>query len=302
MKGVGWGRVTPDGSGGVLVESFLTDAKSTLSAATGKGAAHAVVERMAIQSELGTAKLGNVDLTEYLFASSGVKTLTLGDVSGQATILIGTFPPDNTTKTTITLGRVRDLSLESSMPVSKLTAIEWLDTDGTPNDYIKTIGLGTLKITGAKNVRGDFEADLTNDDSAAISTLSVAGFVRNSTIRTSGDIGTVTFGGMEASNLFAGVDARPDAASDFTDALTIKSFSIKGIKSYTGDLFIDSQVAAANLGTVKVTGVAVASGTGDFGFVADAITSYNRTGGVKVGKTSSPGVFDYLGNYLLRVL
>ena len=302
MKGAGGGRVTPDGSGGVLIETFSTDAKSTLNVKVGKGAAHAVVERAEFQAALGTANLGSVDLTEYLFATGGVKTLTLGDVRGQATMLIGTFPPDNTTKTTLKLGRVQDLSLESSMPIATLTAIEWLDTDGTPNDYIKTIGLDTLKITGAKNVRGNFEADLRNDDTTAIKSLSVAGFVNNATIRTFGDIGTVSFGGMNASNLFLGVSERPDDLSDFGDALTLKSFTIKGISGFTGDLFIDSQVAAANINTVKVKGVATASGDSDFGFVADAIKSYNRTGVKTASNVTLPGIIDEQENYSAVVL
>lgn len=302
MKGAGWGRVSPDAANTLLLETFATDAKSTLNAAVGKGAAHAIIERAELQSTLGTANLGNVDLADYLFATGGVKKLTLGDVKGQATMLIDRFPPDNTTKTTLKFGRVLDLSLESSMPIASLTAIDWRDTEGTADDYIETLGLGTLKITGAKNVRGDFEANLTIDDSAAISAISVAGFLRNSTIRAYGDIGTVTLGGMDSSNLFAGVSARPDEVSDFGDILTIKSFTIKGIKGYTGDLFIDSQVAAAKLGTVKVTGVATASGTGDFGFVADAITSYNRVGIKTASKVTLPGIIDEQGNYAALVL
>jgi cyclophilin family peptidyl-prolyl cis-trans isomerase len=302
MKGAGWGRVTPDASKGVLVETFATDTKSTLNAAVGKGAAHAVVERMQLQTPLGTANLGNVDLTEYLFASGGVKMLTLGDVRGQATMLIGAFPPDNTTKTTLKLGSVQDLSLESAMPIALLSATEWRDTEGTPNDYITTIGLETLKITGAKAVRGDFQADITNNDSTAIKSISIAGFLSNSTIRTFGDITTVNLGGMDSSKLLLGVGGRPAGASDFGDALTLKTFTIKGIKGYTGDLFIDSQVAAANLGTVTGINVATASGSGDFGFVADEITRYNRAGFKTASKVTLPTVIEDQGNYKVQVL
>ena len=303
MKGAGSGRVTPDGSGGVLLETFPTSTQSTLNVKVGKGAAHAVVERAEFQNALGTANLGSVDLADYLFASNGVKKLTLGDVKGQATMLIGAFPPDNTTKTTLKFGRIQDLSLESSMPIASLTAVEWLDTAGTANDYIRTIGLDTLKITGAKNVRGDFEADLRNDDSSVIKSLSVAGFVNNATIRTFGDVGTVTFGGMNASNLFLGVSERPDDVSDFGDALTLKSFTIKGTTGFGDVLFFsDSQVAAATLGTVKVKGVDTASGDSDFGFVADAIKSYNRTGIKTARNVTLPGIIDEQENYSAVVL
>jgi hypothetical protein len=189
------------------------------------------------------------------------------------------------------------------MPIASLTAIDWRDTAGTNKDYLKTIGLGTLKITGATDVRGDFEADLTLTDSTSISALNIAGFLRNSTIRAFGDIGTVTLGGMDHSALFAGVSDRPDDVSDFGDLLTIKNFTIKGIKGFNGSLFIDSQVAAATLGTIKVTGVETTSGDDDFGFVADVIKNYNRVG-IKTAKNVSlpdPSV-DEQDNYVVQVL
>ena len=95
---------------------------------------------------------------------------------------------------------------------------------------------------------------------------------------------------------------RPDDVSDFGDALTLKSFTIKGISGFTGDLFIDSQVAAANINTVKVKGVATASGDSDFGFVADAIKSYNRTGVKTASNVTLPSIIDEQENYSAVVL
>ncbi len=302
MKGGGYGRVTPDSGGGVLLETFSTDAKSTLSVKVGKGATHAVVERAQFQNTIGKVNLGNVDLVDYLFAAGGVKSLTLGDVNGQATILIGAYLSDYTAKTTLKFGRVLDLSLESSMPVATLSAIDWRDTPGTARDSITTLGLTHLKITGARDVRGDFEADLTNFSDEAITSIKIAGFLKNATIQSAGDIKTVTLGGMDTSALFAGVSERPDAVADFADAHTIKNFTIKGIRGYLGDLFIASHVAAAELGSVKVKNVATDSGTGDFGFVADVINRYSRTGFVTARSVTEPGIVDEQGNYLAVVL
>jgi hypothetical protein len=50
-----------------------------------------------------------VDLQDFLVAPGGVKKLTLGDITGPATMLLGAFPPDNSTKATLKFGRVQDL-------------------------------------------------------------------------------------------------------------------------------------------------------------------------------------------------
>jgi hypothetical protein len=92
--------------------------------------------------------------------------------------------------------------------------------------------------------------------------------------------------------------------SDFTEARTIQSFTIAGLKDGRTDLFTNSLLAAQTLGTIKLKGV-VAGGTGalgDLGLVADVIKSYSRVGGPTRTNVTLPEVFDDLGNFKVKVL
>jgi hypothetical protein len=44
------------------------------------------------------------------------------------------------------------------------------------------------------------------------------------------------------------------------------------------------------------------SGDSDFGFVADAIKKYNRLSGARLTGLGTPGEFDVVGNYSVRIL
>jgi hypothetical protein len=270
--------------------------------------------------------------------SGGAKTVIFGDVVGESRLTIGTptsLPPAS--PISIKLGRVTDFVIESAQSIKSLQAIEWRDTKGA-DDTVTMPSLSSLKITGDKKneVGGDFEANLDVFTPAKVSSISVAGIVKNATIeaageiakiaadgiaasnilaaklstvsvsgavdsttiRTSGDIGKVTVGGLINSNVFAGTDERPASLADFDTIQTIKSLTIKG----TAGTFVDSQVAAAVINTISVRGVDTASGDSDFGFVADEVGKYTRVGGDKLSKLSEPQIKDAVGNYKLVIL
>jgi cyclophilin family peptidyl-prolyl cis-trans isomerase len=301
IKGPGTGRISPIGDSlGLEVEK--SDLTSVLSATLGKGSEPIDFASVQLYTRLGTANLAGADLRGTFAAAAGVKTLVLGDVL-QSTILLGTLSADNSAAGTVTLARVIDTNLESLSPLTSLTAVFWLDTLG---DTILAPALGSLKITGNATVRGDFEADVTITGDTALTSLSVAGLLRDSTIRTNGNVAVATVGGIESSNLFAGLDELPDDLGDFDQSRTIQSFTVKGIKGYTGSLFVDSNVAAQTIGSIKVLAVNPASGTDPFGFVADVIKKYSRKAGAAVIKTAAnviePQVIEDEGNYLVQVL
>ena len=301
LKGNGNGHVTKSATGVLDLEVSGTDLKTTLNALVGKGQPHLRLNDFNATTPLGTAALGLVDFDGFVTFSSGLKTATLGNLIGDSTFILGSLLPDNATKATIKLGRVQDYSFESQQPIASLTAIEWLDVAGG-DDTIDALSLDKLTITGAKGgPRGDFEANIELSGVTPLAALTVAGFLKNSTVHTPGDIGKITLGGIDHSSIFAGTTARPDDLTDFTDERTIANFTIKGITGIT-DLFIDSQIAAQNIGTISVKGVDTDSGTGDFGFVADAIKSYNRLGGAKGAKLEGPGVTDRADDYLVQLL
>ncbi|NQU76715.1 MAG: hypothetical protein HQ546_10425, partial [Planctomycetes bacterium] len=125
----------------------------------------------------------------------------------------------------------------------------------------------------------------------ALGKMKVAGKIVNTSIRTAGSIGAISAGAMENSVLFAGVKADydvdvyggdgngdgvldlPTATGQFAEAVddvfaSIKSLTIRGSKALTGDLFINSNVAAGAIGKVTVREVLLDSDDVPFGFAA----------------------------------
>jgi cyclophilin family peptidyl-prolyl cis-trans isomerase len=302
LKGPGVGAISADGSGLTVSGTALA---SSVTATLKAGSGHLSLKSIDLTDYAGSVSLANVDVHGPVTASAGVKTLILGDLTlngaglpaGQALLLIGAPLPDTTVKGAITLRNVNDFSLQSAMPLASLTVAKWTDTTGTANDTITAPSIGLLKATG------NFEADVDlSDDSATPTSVAIGGFLRNATLHTAANFGTITLGAIEKSSVFAGVAARPASLAAFTEPHTIQSFTIAGIKGATTPLFVDSQVAAQTIGTIKVQGVSTATGGSDSGFVADVIRSYSRTPGVTKSNVAAPGVFDDLGNYQVRVL
>lgn len=95
------------------------------------------------------------------------------------------------------LGRVTDSSIISDVRIANLTAVEWVNLDGT-RDIIETPGVNRLTITGDRRagIDGNFNADmiLSNQDGlspAAISRMIVRGVMSNSELLLGGNIGTL---------------------------------------------------------------------------------------------------------------
>jgi len=143
-------------------------------------------------------------------------------------------------KATIALacGQIADVNIVSALPVTSLTAIEWLDTGGG-QDTVHAPSVGSILITGRRaNARagitalaGRFDADMILsgvgvlagkstlgsvkiagdldtglwDVQGNIGTVSAAGTSRNSLVRSSGDITGFTVGASDGSDFGAGV-------------------------------------------------------------------------------------------------
>ncbi len=305
LTGGGFGALTVDGAGKLDLNVSGTTATSNLiarvtKAATGDGRID--LNDINLGSVLNAAALGLADVDGFVAASGGLRSLQLGDLTGPGSLVVGAFLPSSATSATINLRRVSDYDFESLMPVASLTAIEWLDTGGL-DETLSFHSLGRLNITGAKNVaRGDLQANVNVTSSAAVASITVAGLFQNSTVTTIGNIGAIALGGIHSSNIFAGTSARPTVLGDFVDDRTISSFVIRGVAGFTGDLFVDSQVAAQTIGAIGVQKVAPANGGTAFGFVADVIRSYNRVGGARLANLAAPGALDVATDYRVTVL
>jgi cyclophilin family peptidyl-prolyl cis-trans isomerase len=307
LTGGGIGQLAPDGAGGLDLNVVNTTATSKLSARIVKAAGgdgRIALDDLNLQSVLQSASLGFANVSGNLAASGGLRSLQLGDLEGPGTFVIGAFLPANTAGATITLGRVSEYRFESAMPVTSFTAQEWLDADGA-EDALTFLSLGRFDITGARGgVRGDLQAEVRVFSSSEVKSFRVAGFLQEAGILTIGDVGSIVLGGIDRSNIGVGVTPLFQAGIPLGDA-DLGSFSIKGIAGFTGNLFIQSQITAATIGTATVQ--KVDSTGGSSGFVADAISRYNRIGGPLLGNLDDPatlnpvGVAENVGQYFVRI-
>ena len=304
LTGSGTGSVSVDGTEVNLAVNG-TNEDSVLAAKSKETGERVALHDIHIANAVGLVNFGKVDTDGHITASGGVEQLTLGDVGGDRSLIIGAALPDNAIAAALKLRRVTDLTIESDQPISSLIAKQWLDTTGD-DDRLTTPTLGSLRITGAPAkgstpaVPGDFEADVKVTGGGSISSINIAGVLRDATFTIpKANVGAVTLGGIDHAGFFVGTTGRPADLGDFTKTRTVGSFSV-GVASGGG--FIDSQIAAAKFGTITVAGVDGGSGTQPFGFVADSVTSYSRVTGPTGTNLTMPQTFDPLGNYSLRIL
>ncbi len=242
---------------------------------------------------LGTVNLPTVDLTGDFNADAGIKFLTLGNLlapvaGADHTITIKQFATLPKQTVALNFGRIADTVIDSTEPIAAFKALEWIDADAGVNDSLTAPSLVSLTITGKVPtaasplaLRGDFNADITLSNSAAIlSSVSIAGFFDNAALRTAGSIAAVTVGAMHHSAVFAGVNssvasnALPTLLADFVNpAASIGRFTIKGIVGVidNSDFFI----AADKIGVITLRDVATANGGALFGVAAHSLTSSN---------------------------
>lgn len=205
-------------------------------------------------------------------------------------------------------GKIDGSTIDANGSISKITAAELLNSEVSSDTGISNLSIST-DVTGStidlSGTLGKFKSGTLTDSEIIgdkLSNIVVAKLVSDTTIRSRGDIGTVTVGGLIRSNVFAGVDERPDALTDFDSVQTIKSITVKGL-SDVPNTFVDSQVAASNISKIVVRGgVDPTTGDSPFGFVADKVGKYSRTGGLKDSKLDDAATLDVTGDYQLLIL
>ena len=110
-----------------------------------------------------------------------------------------------------------------------------------------------------------------------LASLHVNGTVTGTTVRSAGNVNSVSVGGITGSSVFAGatstVTALPTATADFATAARLNAFTVTGVKGATTDL-AGTNVAAGTIGQVRVTAVDASNGGTPFGFAGETIASY----------------------------
>lgn len=258
ITGAGNGHVGMN-SGGINISVAGTNTASIVNLATKAPTAtttpvHTDIHHIDIANSVGSVNFGLADVDGYITISSGAKTATFGDVTGNdRTLILGALGTANNIGAKLSFGHVSDLSIESNQPIATLSALEWLNTAGSKQDAISTPTLTNLNIRGnaAAAIAGNLDADVTVTRATTVSSFVVKGALRGSTVSTLGNVTTVSLGGMSDSEFLAGANA----AGEFPTKRTITSFSVGNAG------FTDSEVAAASMTTVAIKGVLAGSVT-----------------------------------------
>jgi hypothetical protein len=283
------------GTGSILgVTSPDATAKTSITLSTLRGTT-TTIHGASFDGDLKSFSAATAALDGAFSVAGTVGKLTLGDVAAGSTIDVGA--PAVKGSLAVTLGSVQDLKLTSLTPLSKLTVTDWADSDAGYD--LTAPSIGKLTVKGATGQAADFAADLqltgaaagaktlnsvsighdlagsTWDITGAVGSVKVTGTVQDSTLR-AGSFNAISVGAASGSDFLAGIAPamrHPAAHGDFADpAGFIKSFKVAGWKIPAGqappDLFVDSNVAAATIGSVSLKNVDYSSGAGTFGIWA----------------------------------
>ncbi len=236
-----------------------------------------------------TAK--TTDLLGNISADGWIGSILMDDVAGDHVITIGVSVRSK--PVTMKFDQVADLIIVSETPLKSFTASEWLGGS-----------LTTPWITNLSIRDGDFSADVilgADTRGFALKKLTVAGkIIDSNVIAENGSIGTITVGALWNSVFVctAVSNSQVITLSDLEDdivpgsRLEIKKLTIKGIKNDNSNFFINSNIAAANLGTISLLFPQYDNSGVPFGLVADFIKKVNiidNVGSTSFKNLNSPG-------------
>jgi hypothetical protein len=290
--------LTQGGDGQVVLSSVTADGQASLKSFVGKT----------------TDLAGNFNLPGVLASLVLDDVLTPGDAPDHL-LTIGGAGATEKSKLKIKLDDAGDIDVTSGVLIANLTVDEWAqDVTNNDPDLITAPAIKVIKARGDKKNfnRGDFEAGLNLTDPAQkLKKLTVKGLLANLVIRTAGDVGAIVAGAVRDATVFVGVDPNapegtlPGSAQIGTR--TLKAFTVKGkpedFGELGGSLVSDLNLAAANLGSVKLKLVDTASGDGTFGIATQKIKSYRRDN-IRLANPplgANPDL-DAQGNFVLRLL
>ena len=297
--------ITKSGSGlvgfdGTLADFVIGNARpasvfsATIVSGTGVGGHDIDVHNVEMLQYLRSVDMPLANVSGELSATEGFRGLKMGDFNGDALISIGRLPHQVTVNPTLIFHNVSDVSIESLARIRAIHAAEWIETDGIPN-HINAASIGSIVIGG------NLEADIAIATARPLVRFHVGGFFKDATFTTKGNVGTVNVGGLDHANIFLGTKSRPGDAGDFAQALSLGSLIVRGVSGVPHS-FIASNVAAAHIGAISVTGIDRIDSPAAFGIVADAVRSYNRAGGPGSGPLDAPQRFDGRGRYSLTIV
>jgi hypothetical protein len=161
------------------------------------------------------------------------------------------------------------------------STFDWNATFGSLpsiNDLGNFSGSLTVPSIASIRVRGGMLGgvlNLTGTAGTDLGHLQVFNTIANSTINAAGDLGPIRAQGLQNTLVFAGVgnlgfgQTLPASAADLSGTATIQSITLVPRKNGVG--FVNSDIAAANIGTMALATTKTANGGVQFGIAATSI-------------------------------
>ena len=273
LKGAGSGTVVFLGSQSIETDAYLivvngSNSASALSIKT-NGSHQTTFHDITITGSMGSIIGKTANLMDQLNVSGSLNTLTLNYLAG-AKISVGS----GTGTLGLTFNRVLDTSITSAIPIRSLTATDYLNTDGVPDD-VTAPDISSIKI------KGNFQGTLVSQNVAQVI---VGGEISGASILATDGIGSVTAGSITGSTFFAGVRSDlttlPSVASDFVNA----DSKIGSVKVNHGS-FSDTMIAAWKIGALSLGSVQSANGGTQFGVSDNHLASITASASTPIDLT-----------------
>ena len=308
VRGPGQGRVfVAPGEDVSLIDIVGTSPRTDLEIRPVRAGGRTTVGGVEVFGSLDRLRGQRVDLLGDVMITGALGSVQMADAVG-GTISIGAAGHRSTD---IRFDSVTDMNLQSAGAIGLLRAVEWLDVDAA-HETLAAPRMKRVRITGQRRgPAGDLEADLLLTDPDArrgLGKLEVNGWLNGCQVRSVGGIGTALLGGMQQSNLFAGiadgVAGLPGSPSDFQAPSRIGRVVV-GPQPDAAPSMIGGNIAAFVIGGVRLSDVQPA-GPEVFGLAAGSIRRYVRLADGEVmvehGLSVGGSPVDDVGNFHVRLL
>ncbi len=257
LRGAGDGEVVFLGSSSIDTNAYeiLLDASTSATSIATISVAHngqTAITNFIDSGAIGTVNGRTLNIVSQFSVAGSANALNLGFLQG-TTLSIGGI--DNGPTTALTLGRVVNSSISSTIPIRKITSGDYLDTSGSPI-YI------TAPRVGAVHVRGNFGATI---QTATLQSLNVTGVITGGAIASS-SIGSVIAGGIANSIFFAGLASGTTTLPTLVSQFVNPAGNIESIR--TRGIFSNALIAAATISDARFGDVPTSPGAATFGLSA----------------------------------
>jgi hypothetical protein len=273
LQKAGTMEVTQDISGMSIVLNG-TDAQSTLTIKVKRGTVgDGLVKISAIQGDGGC---GRIDAPAADLVGTGIiltnflGSLRVHDITNGVAIVAGGTEDQSTT--------ISAHNIDDGVSIDLGSRIKTLNAARFGNGTITAPSIGTMTIKGDKRhgISGDCEGLITltgpgvPTNNITLGKLSVAGAITHATICIeTGNVGTVKASRMVDSSLYVSFTPsetnNPLAGGVFVSNLVVRAVSITA----TSNAFVNSYIAAAEIGSVRLRSVATDNGAVPFGVLAN---------------------------------